>query len=422
MNILVVGSGGREHALCWKLSQSHQVTKLYCAPGNGGTSLLAENVPINVNQIPELLKFAQENEIDLTVVGPEGPLAAGIVDQFQTAGQKIFGPTKAAAIIEGSKSFAKDLMAKYNIPTGAYQVFTCKKEALSYLDEVGVPIVIKADGLAEGKGVVVAHSLATATEAVIQIFTEAIHNKVVIEEYLEGEELSLMAFVDGETVIPMQVAQDHKQAFDGDLGPNTGGMGAYSPVPHFSDALINEAVEKVLRPVAKGMVAEDRYFTGVLYAGLMVTEKGLKVIEFNARFGDPETQVVLPRLETDLVNILLACVNHELDEIKIQWNDQAVVTVVLASPGYPGSYPVGNVISGLDNVRKMDDIMVFHAGTAFRSGILKTIGGRVLTVTGIGNDLEQAQDQAYHGIHYIDFYGVHYRKDIGMKAITKHIS
>lgn len=422
MKILVVGSGGREHALCWKLKQSPQVEKVYCAPGNGGTRLVAENVPISEKQISELVKFVQQEQIDLTVVGPEEPLAHGIVDQFRAQGLKIFGPTKAAAIIEGSKAFAKDLMARYKIPTADYRVFSNAKEALAYLNEIGVPIVIKADGLAAGKGVVVAFNMDDAVAAVNQVFSSGTHQKVVIEEYLEGEELSLMAFVDGETVIPMPLAQDHKQAFDGDLGPNTGGMGAYSPVPHFSQAFIDQAVEQVLKPTAKAMLAENRAFTGVLYAGLMITEKGLKVIEFNARFGDPETQVILPRLAGDLVDILLACVNHQLDQIEINWNEQAALTVVLASPGYPGPYPTGNEITGLEALAKFDDLEVFHAGTVYDGNCIKTAGGRVLAVTGLADSLEQAQNRAYQGIHHLNFYGMHYRSDIGNKAINQRIS
>lgn len=421
MKVLVIGQGGREHTLVWKFKQSPRVSKVYCAPGNGGIASIAEIVPYKENQIKELIRFAQEEGIDLTFVGPENPLLDGIVDQFEEAGLRIYGPTKSAAIIEGSKSFAKDLMKKYNIPTGYYEVFTSEEEAISYLEQQGAPIVIKADGLASGKGVVVAGTLDEAKQAVQEMMVEAKYgeagHRVVIEEFLSGQELSLMAFVDGEVVIPMVPAQDHKPAYDGDKGPNTGGMGAYSPVPQMSEAEVENAVQTVLLPTVKAMIKEGRPFTGILYAGLMMTTEGAKVIEFNARFGDPETEVVLPRLKTDLVEIIEATLDHKLDQLQVQWSDQAAVTVVLASEGYPNSYPKGRTIKGTEQWLKKEDTVIFHAGTKMADGQLTTSGGRVLAVTGLDKDLASAKDKAYQAIQTIHFEGMHYRKDIGAKAL-----
>jgi phosphoribosylamine--glycine ligase len=424
MKVLVIGQGGREHTLVWKFKQSPRVSKVYCAPGNGGIASIAEIVPFKENQIKELIHFVQEEGIDLTFVGPENPLLDGIVDQFEEAGLRIYGPSKSAAIIEGSKSFAKDLMKKYNIPTGQYEVFTSKEEALSYLEQQGAPIVIKADGLAAGKGVVVAQTLEEAKQAVQEMMAEAkfgeAGHRVVIEEFLSGQELSLMAFVDGEVVVPMVPAQDHKPAYDGDKGPNTGGMGAYSPVPQMSEAEVEAAVQTVLLPTAKAMIKEGRPFTGILYAGLMMTAEGAKVIEFNARFGDPETEVVLPRLKTDLVDIIEATLEHKLDQLQVEWSDQAAVTVVLASEGYPNSYPKGRAISGTEQWLEEEDTVIFHAGTKMEDGKLVTSGGRVLAVTGLDNDLASAIDKAYKAIQPIHFEGMHYRKDIGAKALKDH--
>lgn len=421
MKVLVIGQGGREHTLVWKFKQSPRVSKVYCAPGNGGIASIAEIVPYKENQIKELICFAQEEGIDLTFVGPENPLLDGIVDQFEEAGLRIYGPTKSAAIIEGSKSFAKDLMKKYNIPTGYYEVFTSEEEAISYLEQQGAPIVIKADGLASGKGVVVAGTLDEAKQAVQEMMVEAKYgeagHRVVIEEFLSGQELSLMAFVDGEVVIPMVPAQDHKPAYDGDKGPNTGGMGAYSPVPQMSEAEVENAVQTVLLPTVKAMINEGRPFTGILYAGLMMTTEGAKVIEFNARFGDPETEVVLPRLKTDLVEIIEATLDHKLDQLQVQWSDQAAVTVVLASEGYPNSYPKGRTIKGTEQWLEKEDTVIFHAGTKMADGQLTTSGGRVLAVTGLDKNLASAKDKAYQAIQTIHFEGMHYRKDIGAKAL-----
>ncbi len=417
MKVLVIGNGGREHALCWKLSQSKKVTKIFCAPGNGGISAVAELVPLAVEQIPELVSFARENQIDLTVIGPEVPLLLGIVDQFQAADLNVFGPNKSAALIEGSKSFAKDLMAKYRIPTAGYSVFTSQKGALAYLSTQQAPIVIKADGLAAGKGVVVAQTMDEAITAVNDVFDQGVHDKVVVEQYLVGEELSLMAFVDGDMVVPMAVAQDHKPVFNQDQGPNTGGMGAYSPVPQMSPSLINEAVETILVPTAKAMIKEGRPFTGVLYAGLMLTSDGMKVIEYNARFGDPETQVVLPRLTTDLTDVLFACVEHRLDKLVIEWSAQAAVSVVLSSPGYPGSYPVGARVKGVKEAEADPEVLVFHAGTKLSDGELVTAGGRVMAVTGLGDTIAKSKEKAYEGVAKLGFAGMHCRTDIGEKAL-----
>lgn len=420
MKILVIGQGGREHALVWKLKQSVRVSKVYCAPGNGGTASLAENVPLKETQIEELIQFAQEVGIQFTFVGPENPLLAGIVDAFEAAGLKIYGPRQNAAIIEGSKSFAKDLMKKYNIPTGDYEVFTSEEEALAYLDKQSAPIVVKADGLAAGKGVVVAQTIEEAKQAIHEMMGEGrfgeAGSQVVIEEFLSGEELSLMAFVDGEVVIPMVPAQDHKPVFDGDKGPNTGGMGAYSPVPQMDAEQVKIAVETILKPTAKAMVVEGRSFTGILYAGLIMTTEGPKVIEFNARFGDPETQVVLPRLKTDLLDIMEATYNHTLEQVNVEWSEEAAVTVVLASEGYPESYPKGKVITGTDAFTDKTDVSIFQAGTVVENGELKTSGGRVLAVTGMSTELKEAQEKAYQAINSIHFDGMHYRKDIGAKA------
>jgi phosphoribosylamine--glycine ligase len=421
MKVLVIGQGGREHALVWKFKQSPRVSKVYCAPGNGGIATIAEIVPYKENQIKELIHFVQEEGIDFTFVGPENSLSDGIVDQFEEVGLRIYGPRKNAALIEGSKSFAKDLMKKYNIPTGTYEVFTDREEALQYLDQQQAPIVVKADGLAAGKGVVVAQTIAEAKQAVQEMMAEArfgnAGHRVVVEEFLRGQELSLMAFVDGEVVVPMVPAQDHKPVFEGDQGPNTGGMGAYSPVPQMTTAQIDQAVRGILQPTATAMIQEGRPFTGILYAGLMMTTEGPKVIEYNARFGDPETQVVLPRLQTDLVDIVEATLNRQLDQLDVQWSDHAAVTVVLASEGYPESYPKGRRITGTDEWLDEKDTVIFHAGTKVEEGELKTSGGRVLAVTGMAKDLASAQDKAYRAVQTIHFEGVHYRKDIGDKAL-----
>lgn len=419
MRILVVGGGGREHAICWALKKSPKVTELYCAPGNGGIASVAECVPIQVNQFEEIAQFAIDHTIDLVVIGPDDPLSEGIVDHLEAKGLTVFGPRQNAAIIEGSKVFTKQLLRKYNIPTAAYESFERYEDAVAYLRRQQAPIVIKADGLAAGKGVVVAQTLDEAEKAlhdimVAKVFGES-GNQVVIEEFLTGQEMSILSFVDGETVCPMVPAQDHKAVYDNDKGPNTGGMGTYSPLPHIPQAVIDESIETIIKPTAKAMVAEGRPFRGVLFAGLMLTPNGPKTIEFNARFGDPETQVVLPRLKTDLLDIFLAAVNGRLDQMEIEWSEEAAVCVILASEGYPASYPKGLPIEGLEDVQES---IVFHAGTAVKDGAIVTNGGRVLGVTALGRDIAEARAKAYADADRIRFQGKHNRTDIAKKALV----
>ncbi|WP_433945470.1 phosphoribosylamine--glycine ligase [Paenibacillus sp. SN-8-1] len=421
MDILVIGGGGREHAICWTLAKSPKAGKIYCAPGNAGIGEIAEIVPIQVSEFDRLTDLALEKQVGLVVVGPDDPLADGIVDAFEAKNIPVFGPRKNAAHIEGSKTFMKDLLRKYNIPTAAYEKFDDYEAALEYLRSQPVPIVIKADGLAAGKGVTVAFTREEAEQALADIMVSKVFgsagSQVVIEEFMTGQEMSILAFVDGETVRPMSAAQDHKQVYDGDKGPNTGGMGTYSPLPHIADSIIEEAVETIIKPTAKAMVSEGRSFRGVLFAGLMITPDGKpKTIEFNARFGDPETQVVLPRLKSDLLEIFLAAVNGTLDQVEIEWSDEAAVCVVLASPGYPASYPKGLVISGLEQVQ---DALVFHAGTAKNAdGEWVTNGGRVLGVVGLGRDIAEARSKAYAEAERIAFEGKHNRTDIAAKALV----
>nr|WP_204343373.1 phosphoribosylamine--glycine ligase [Paenibacillus elgii] len=416
---MVVGGGGREHAICWALKKSPKVTELYCAPGNGGIASVAECVPIQVNQFEEIAQFAIDHTIDLVVIGPDDPLSEGIVDHLEAKGLTVFGPRQNAAIIEGSKVFTKQLLRKYNIPTAAYESFERYEDAVAYLRQQQAPIVIKADGLAAGKGVVVAQTLDEAEKAlhdimVAKVFGES-GNQVVIEEFLTGQEMSILSFVDGETVCPMVPAQDHKAVYDNDKGPNTGGMGTYSPLPHIPQAVIDESIETIIKPTAKAMVAEGRPFRGVLFAGLMLTPNGPKTIEFNARFGDPETQVVLPRLKTDLLDIFLASVNGRLDQMEIEWSEEAAVCVILASEGYPASYPKGLPIEGLEDVQES---IVFHAGTAVKEGAIVTNGGRVLGVTALGRDIAEARAKAYADADCIRFQGKHNRTDIAKKALV----
>lgn len=423
MKVLVIGGGGREHAILWKLAQSPKVTKLYCTPGNGGTDELAQNVPIGVHDFAALSQFVKDEEINLTVVGPEDPLLAGIVDHFSQRGLPIFGPSAQAAQIEGSKTFAKDLMKRHNIPTAAYESFTDYEEARAYLRTQGAPIVIKADGLAAGKGVVVAESLGEAEQSLAQMMQDGVFGaagaRVVIEECLRGEELTLLSFVDGETVKPMITSQDHKAAFDGDKGPNTGGMGTYAPVPQMSRALVEQIVETIVEPVAKAMVAEGYPFKGVLYTGLMITAQGPKVIEFNARFGDPETQVVLPLLDGDLLEIFQATINGTLADQKVAWKKESACCVVMAAPGYPGEYPKGAPIEDLP--ANDAETVIFHAGTKKTEEVLVTNGGRVLGVTGVGATLAQARETAYQAVAKTHFEGAHYRTDIADKALKHQV-
>jgi phosphoribosylamine--glycine ligase len=418
MRILVVGRGGREHAIIWALQKSETVKEIYCAPGNAGIAELAECLPIDENSFEELGRVAVDYDINLIIVGPEDPLFNGAVDYFESIGIPTFGPRKNAAIIEGSKVFCKQLMKDYHIPTAAYEAFDTYDAAREYLFNQQAPIVIKADGLAAGKGVTVAHSLEEADQALREIMVDKVFgeagSQVVIEEYLMGQEMSILAFVDGETVRAMVPSQDHKPVFDNDLGPNTGGMGTYSPVPHIPQSIVDEAIETILKPTARAMVKEGRSFRGVLYAGLMITKDGPRTIEFNCRFGDPETQVVLPRLQTDLVDIFLATVNGRLNEMDISWSNESAVCVVLASGGYPGPYAKGLAIEGLDNVQQS---MVFHAGTTLQDGKVVTNGGRLLGVTALGRNIEDARNKAYADIEHIQYEGKHYRTDIAKKAL-----
>ena len=422
MQVLVIGSGGREHALAWKAAQSASVEKVYCVPGNPGIAQIAECVPMDISDNDALVAFALENKIDLTIVGPEVPLANGVVDAFRAKGLAIFGPTQAAAQIEGSKSFAKDLMKKYGIPTAAFEVFTDAEAAKAYIVEQGAPIVIKADGLAAGKGVVVAMTLDEALEAVDMMMCDQAFGsagcQVVVEEFLTGEEASILTFCDGTTIVPMISSQDHKRAYDNDEGPNTGGMGTYAPAPVVTADVLARVQKEILEPTVAAMKAEEMPYTGCLYAGLMITENGPKVIEFNARFGDPETQVVLPLLDSDMAEVMMACVNGNLADLDIQWKDGAAVCVVMAAGGYPQGYRKGDVISGLDKAAELG-ATVFHAGTAAKDGNIVTNGGRVLGVTAIGTDIRKAVDNAYEAVRSIHFDDVHYRNDIAYRAIAR---
>lgn len=419
MKILVVGGGGREHAIVWKLAQSPLADEIYCAPGNAGIAELADCVNIAAEDVDTLLEFAEAEDIDLTVVGPEAPLARGIVDKFAAAGRKIFGPSQAAALIEGSKELAKQIMEKYDIPTAKYASFTDAAAAKAYIDEMGAPIVIKADGLTAGKGVVVAMTIDEAKAAADDMLSGNAFGdagaKVVIEEYLDGEEVSVLAFTDGYHVLPMVSAQDHKRAFDNDEGPNTGGMGAYSPAPVYTDALADEVLQRVLKPAVDGMRAEGRLYKGVLYAGLMLTKDGVKVLEFNARFGDPETQAVLYRLKSDLVEIMLAVIDGTLADVTLEWTPEPAVCVVVASGGYPGKYAKGQAISGLDE--QVPGAYVFHAGTAFIGQQVIANGGRVLGVTARGANIREAIDTAYRMVDKIHYDGCFSRRDIGHRAL-----
>ena len=419
MNILVIGSGGREHALYWKLSESPQTEQIYAIPGNPG---MGTSAAIALDDHAAILRFVKEHEIGLVVVGPEVPLMNGLVDELEAAGIRAFGPRANAAEIEGSKSFAKDLMKKYGIPTARYEVFTAAEPARAYIRQEGAPIVVKADGLAAGKGVIVAMTEQEALDAVDAIMEDNAFGdagaRVVIEEFMEGEEASLLAFTDGTTIRPMISAQDHKRAYDGDRGPNTGGMGTYAPAPVMTPEMTERAVEEILKPTIAAMAKEGRIYRGCLYLGLMVTADGPKVVEFNARFGDPETQVVLPLLDSDLVAIMCACADGTLADVPIRWKDGAAVCVVLASGGYPGHYEKGQEIHGLADAEAMG-ALVFHAGTAMKDGKLVTNGGRVLGVVGRGADISSAVDAAYAAAAKISFKDAYYRKDIAHRALER---
>ncbi len=419
MKVLLVGSGGREHAIVWKLKQSPKIDKIYCAPGNAGISKDAECVPIGAMEIDKLVEFAKNEGIDFTIIGMDDPLVAGVVDAFEKENLRVFGPRKNAAIIEGSKAFSKDLMKKYGIPTAKYEVFEEYHKAKEYVLSQEMPIVIKADGLALGKGVLICQSHEEAVAALDEIMVDkkfgASGSKVVVEEFLTGPEVSVLSFCDGKTVVPMVSAQDHKRAYDNDEGLNTGGMGTFSPSRIYTPEINEECMKTIFMPTVEAMAKEGREFKGVLYFGLMLTKDGMKVIEYNARFGDPETQVILPRLKTDLLEIMEACVDGTLDKMNIEWYDNAAVCVVLASGGYPVSYEKGFEITGLESVEDRSDIVVFHAGTALKDGKFVTNGGRVLGVTGIGKDLDEAIKIAYEGVEKIDFEKKHFRHDIGIK-------
>jgi phosphoribosylamine--glycine ligase len=422
MKVLVIGQGGREHVLAWKLAQSPKVDTVYCAPGNAGTAVDAVNVDISGSDIPALLAFAQDKKIDLTVVGPEAPLVAGLADVFRDAGLKVFGPSKAAAQLEGSKTFSKELMKTAKVPTADYRTFQHAEDALEFIQSRGdQPVVVKADGLAAGKGVFVCSSQAEAEAAVRTIMVDQKFKEagatVVIEECLEGIETSILAIVDGKTIIPLETSQDHKRAYDGDTGPNTGGMGAYSPAPYVDSDLMDQIIEDILIPTVHTMKRQGIMFSGVLYAGLMLTAQGPKVLEFNVRFGDPEAQPVLMRLKTDLFDILMSAAEGRLDEVPdLEWDHRAAVCVVMAADGYPDSYPKGDEIKGLEEAGQLNDVKVFHAGTTLSQGKVLTNGGRVLGVTALGDNIMTAKLQAYKAVKCIRWNGAWCRKDISDKA------
>ena len=423
MQVLVIGGGGREHTLVWKLAQSKSVTKIYAAPGNPGMKGLAECVDLDIADLDGLADWAEKHAIDLTVVGPEAPLVAGIVDVFKARGLTIFGPSAKAAEIEGSKIFSKELMEKYGVPTAFFKVCDNLADARAFVEEKGAPIVIKADGLAAGKGVVVAMTKDEALDALDDMMGHhkfgSAGNRVVIEEFMEGEEASLLAFTDGKTIVPMLAAQDHKRVNDGDQGPNTGGMGAYCPAPVMTAALKEKTVKEVLRPIVDALAKEGRPYSGCLYAGLMIKGDSVKVVEFNARFGDPETQVVLPLLKSDLAKIMVACAKGTLQPDMVEWSDKAAVCVVMASGGYPGSYKKGLPITGLKAAGAMEDVVVFHAGTREEDGKILTNGGRVLGVTAVADDIPSAQQKAYDAVDKIHFDGAHFRQDIAWRALRR---
>jgi len=421
MRILVVGGGGREHTLVWKLASSPLVDKLFAAPGNVGMAELAECVDIKVEDLTGLADFAEKNSVDLTVVGPELPLTLGIVDEFERRDLKILGPTKSAAEIEGSKVFAKEFMKKYHIPTASFKIFDNPEKASDFVRSSDLPLVIKADGLAAGKGAVILEDVSSALSTIRKMMVEKIFgqagSRVVVEDFLKGEEITILAFTDGQTISPMVSSQDHKKIFDGDRGPNTGGMGAYAPTIMVDDRMMRRIYDEILEPTVAGLAKEGRTFRGILYAGLMITDRGPKVMEFNCRFGDPETQVILPLLKSDLAEIFLSMVDGELSLQEVEWNDNFAVCVVLASAGYPGKYERDKEISGLNRAKQMEDVLIFHAGTKKRGGRILTNGGRVLGVTTTDKSMEKAIQKAYSAVDKIEFEGMQYRKDIGYKAI-----
>ena len=420
MKIMVVGSGGREHALVWKLHSSSRVKKMYAAPGNAGISKLAECVEIQSEDLAGLADFAKRNSIDLTVVGPELPLTLGIVDEFEKKDLGVFGPSKAAAMIEGSKAFAKEFMKKHHIPTASFKIFDKPEDAIDFVRSSDMPLVIKADGLAAGKGAFITEDVNSGISAVQKIMVEKTFgdagNRVVVEDFLEGEEVTILAFADGKTILPMPSSQDHKKIYDGDRGPNTGGMGAYAPAPIVDDRMMKCIYDEILEPTVLGLEREGRPFKGILYAGLVLTARGPKVMEFNCRFGDPETQVVLPLLKSDLAEILMSIVEGELSLEEVEWTEDFAVCVILASAGYPGKYEKGKEIFGLGKAEGAKDVLIFHAGTKKDRQKLLTNGGRVLGVTALGRDVEEAIGKAYGAVEKINFNGVQFRRDIGYRV------
>ena len=426
MRILVIGSGGREHALTWKLRQSPQAERIFCAPGNAGTGEIAENIPIPASDLKALASFAKDNRIDLTVVGPDDPLAAGIVDMFASEKLRAFGPDKSAARIESSKIFAKELMRSQRIPTAEARTFSDSSEALHYCEHVRFPVVIKADGLALGKGVVIAANAAAARSTIDEMMNQArfgdAGRRIIIEEFLHGTECSLHALVDGKNYLLLESARDHKRALDGDQGPNTGGMGAFSPADNWDPEMQSRFQSEIMKPLLGGLIQEGVTFRGLLYPGLIMTRDGPRVLEFNCRFGDPETQALLPRMKSDLLPLLEATIDGEIERRTIEWDPRAAVTVVLASGGYPGKYESGKSISGLEEAAKIEGVQIFHAGTKRDGDEVKTAGGRVLAVTALGSTIERARSRAYEAVSRIRFENCHYRRDIALNAVRANVS
>ena len=418
MKVLVVGNGGREHALIWKIYQSKKVNKIYVAPGNDGMTDLAERVDIAASDINALADWAYEHKIDMTVVGPEKPLVKGIVNEFEKRGLRIFGPNKLAARVEGSKVFAKNILKKHNIPTAEFEVFTEPEDAMEFLRGADYPLVIKAEGLAFGKGVVIATNIEQAEEAITRIMEDKVFgdagSRIVIENFLEGEEISVMVFTDGKNFVPLEFAQDHKAVFDGDEGPNTGGMGSYSPLPFMNEKLKKKVHNEILKPALNAFNAEGLNYKGILYINIILTDMGPEVLDFNARFGDPETQVVLPRMNNDIIDIFEKTIDEKLDEVEIEWDNRAAVCVILTSAGYPLTFDTGKEIEGLDKINRLDNLLVFHAGTTKIGDRFYTAGGRVLGLTVLGDDLDDAINQVYDYIDEIHFEDMHYRTDIGV--------
>ena len=426
MRILVIGSGGREHALIWKLRQSPQAERIFCAPGNAGTGEIAENISIPASDLKALASFAKDNRIDLTVVGPDDPLAAGIVDMFASEKLRAFGPDKSAARIESSKIFAKELMRSQKIPTAEARTFSDSSEALHYCEHLRFPVVIKADGLALGKGVVIAANAAAARSTIDEMMNQArfgdAGRRIIIEEFLHGTECSLHALVDGKNYLLLESARDHKRALDGDQGPNTGGMGAFSPADNWDPEMQSRFQSEIMKPLLGGLIQEGVTFRGLLYPGLIMTRDGPRVLEFNCRFGDPETQALLPRMKSDLLPLLEATIDGEIERCTIEWDPRAAVTVVLASGGYPGKYESGKSISGLEEAAKIEGIQIFHAGTKRDGDEVKTAGGRVLAVTALGSTIERARSRAYEAVSRIRFENCHYRRDIALNAVRANVS